>query len=52
VAGSGNYFSAVIVCGFSACITGNKLLQWLNWCSLIGMAGRKNCPDYRSLPEQ
>ena len=31
------YFTAVILCGISTCITGSKMLQWLNWCCIIGL---------------
>lgn len=31
------YFIAIILCGISTCITGNKFLQLLNWCFIIGL---------------
>lgn len=31
------YFAAVILCGLSTCITGNRMFQCLNWCCVIGL---------------
>lgn len=31
------YFIAIILCGLTTCITGNKLIQFFNWCCIIGL---------------
>lgn len=31
------YFAGVILCGISTCITSSCMLQWLNWCCVIGL---------------
>lgn len=31
------YFLFVILCGISTCFTSSKILQWLNWCCIIGL---------------
>lgn len=31
------YFFLILLCGISTCITSNKLLQWINWCCILGL---------------
>lgn len=31
------YFAAIVLCGVTTCITGNRFIQLLNWCCIIGL---------------